>query len=143
VAKLWKRITRALFGAKSRRVTVAASPRRSVQPPRRTRARASFENSQTEQRILHVLAVQEPLTVTMVRTLLPDCMTVNQALPQMWKRGVVVRRREAGRNAYWYARSADAFTKVLPSAITFTDRDRMRHAGWGTVVLQPVEDGDE
>jgi hypothetical protein len=91
-------------------------------------------NSLTEKQILGVLSDHEPQTVKMISSLLPGCSTVGQALTHMWKRGVVVRRRQQGSNTYWYARTLDAFERALPSAVFFTNDERMRRTKWDEMV---------
>lgn len=103
--KIFDRIKRAFIGEPERE-RVPRQPRPVV---RRSRALTKFENSATEKAILRILAVREPMTVAMVRDILRNTTTIAQAMPAMWKRGVLVRRREAGKNTYWYARTLDAF----------------------------------
>lgn len=132
--KWWTRIRTALFGEAEK---PPKKPR--VRRQRPTRAQSSFANSLTESRLLELLAQQEPQTVAMLSEKMPGCTTVSQALPQMWKRGVVHRRREDGRNAYWYARSADAFAPQVVERV-FTMDERARRTNWDRMLAHADED---
>lgn len=129
--RLWERLKNAVFGVKP----APKSP--PLHRSRKSRAAASFEKSVTEGDILRVLAVIEPATVQMVREQLPRTTTVAQALPQMWKRGIVHRRRESGRNAYWYARSVEAFRPMPTERVLTDDETRRRRA---CELITPVKD---
>jgi hypothetical protein len=130
--KIWARIRRLFVGEAPKPPSRPVRPPRvRRQPPRPKREEYLFAQSLTEKRVLKLLAAEEPQTVKMIGARL-DTTTANQALPAMWKRGVLVRRRQEGGNTYWYARSVDAFAQALPQRpIAFTESDRMRRDDWG------------